>query len=270
MNKEKSEPENEGCDDQTIMELGLRTALGSGQVSPRPWGKWALWGFSYQGSRQPRITGVGCFTRTRGRVKHFKDVLGGLAYYSRLQAEGAILATGLIRVSRQFDTAWLPSSTCKSQPSFNHASAAHKWLFSYTRGCLHHHTQHDNTDSAPLDSGRFRQQAKTPPVPANQQPPASPLNGPPQSPSTLTAPSAPQAPLSPTLSAGTPVDRTNSSDNMQQVSSPAPRQRPPFYFREAYSELTVKGNFMTLATKPEHVEKGEWFAHQGLSLSDRF
>jgi hypothetical protein len=37
----------------------------------------------------------------------------------------------------------------------------------------------------------------------------------------------------------------------------------PFFFREENSGLIVKGNFMTLAARPEHVEKGEWLAHQG-------
>jgi hypothetical protein len=39
-------------------------------------------------------------------------------------------------------------------------------------------------------------------------------------------------------------------------------RRPPFFFREEYSSLIVKGNFMTLAAKPKLVEEGEWLAHQ--------
>lgn len=39
-------------------------------------------------------------------------------------------------------------------------------------------------------------------------------------------------------------------------------QRPPFFFREQYANLIVKGNFMTLAAKPVLVEEGEWLAHQ--------
>jgi len=42
-------------------------------------------------------------------------------------------------------------------------------------------------------------------------------------------------------------------------------RRPPFFFREEYSNLIVKGNFMTLAAKPKLVEEGEWLAHQGSS-----
>ncbi|TKX22313.1 hypothetical protein C1H76_5421 [Elsinoe australis] len=36
----------------------------------------------------------------------------------------------------------------------------------------------------------------------------------------------------------------------------------PFFFREQYANLIVKGNFMTLAAKPVLVEEGEWLAHQ--------
>lgn len=46
----------------------------------------------------------------------------------------------------------------------------------------------------------------------------------------------------------------------------APR-KVPFFFREENSGLIVKGNLMTLAAKPEYVEKGEWLAHQGRSES---
>lgn len=46
------------------------------------------------------------------------------------------------------------------------------------------------------------------------------------------------------------------------MQTPQASRRPPFYFREDYSNLIVKGNFMTLAAKPEHVDKGEWLAHQ--------
>ena len=42
-------------------------------------------------------------------------------------------------------------------------------------------------------------------------------------------------------------------------------RKTPFFFREENTNLIVKGNFMTLAAKPEHVEKGEWLAHQGNS-----
>jgi hypothetical protein len=47
-------------------------------------------------------------------------------------------------------------------------------------------------------------------------------------------------------------------------------RRPPFFFREEYSSLIVKGNFMTLAAKPKLVEEGEWLAHQGTLLSGAY
>jgi hypothetical protein len=43
-------------------------------------------------------------------------------------------------------------------------------------------------------------------------------------------------------------------------------RRPPFFFREEYSNLIVKGNFMTLAAKPKLVEEGEWLAHTGRQI----
>lgn len=42
----------------------------------------------------------------------------------------------------------------------------------------------------------------------------------------------------------------------------AAARRPPYFFREEYANLIVKGNFMTLAAKPQLVESGEWLAHQ--------
>lgn len=43
-----------------------------------------------------------------------------------------------------------------------------------------------------------------------------------------------------------------------------PNRKPPFFFREQYATLIVKGNFMTLAAKPILIEEGEWLAHQGM------
>lgn len=36
----------------------------------------------------------------------------------------------------------------------------------------------------------------------------------------------------------------------------------PLFFREQYSGFIARGNFMTLALKPQLVEEGEWLAHQ--------
>ncbi|KAI9655333.1 MAG: hypothetical protein M1821_005480 [Bathelium mastoideum] len=44
-------------------------------------------------------------------------------------------------------------------------------------------------------------------------------------------------------------------------SAPAP-PRVPFYFREKFATLIVRGNFMTLAAKPMVIDEGEWMAHQ--------
>ncbi len=43
-------------------------------------------------------------------------------------------------------------------------------------------------------------------------------------------------------------------------------QKPLYFFRDEHAGLIVKGNFMTLAAKPVHVEEGEWLAHQGVSM----
>ncbi|KAL9055298.1 MAG: hypothetical protein Q9162_003605 [Coniocarpon cinnabarinum] len=75
--------------------------------------------------------------------------------------------------------------------------------------------------------------------------------------SNLSTPVSPQPPRSPTLPE--PAAQSRSASNM---SSHPPGRRMPFFFREENSGLIVKGNFMTLAAKPEHVEKGEWLAHQ--------
>ncbi|KAF2463189.1 Mob1/phocein [Lindgomyces ingoldianus] len=52
------------------------------------------------------------------------------------------------------------------------------------------------------------------------------------------------------------------SQGVSEGSLPSGSRRPPFFFREEYAGLIVKGNFMTLAAKPKLVEDGEWLAHQ--------
>jgi hypothetical protein len=76
-----------------------------------------------------------------------------------------------------------------------------------------------------------------------------------QSSSSSIATSISPAPQSPDLR------QAMSFENMQPQDS-QPR-RPPFFFRDDYANLIVKGNFMTLAAKPVLVEEGEWLAHQG-------
>jgi hypothetical protein len=67
-------------------------------------------------------------------------------------------------------------------------------------------------------------------------------------------------PHSPALSSAMSFDGQIPGDAPSSSGS----RRPPFFFREEYSNLIVKGNFMTLAAKPKLVEEGEWLAHQGL------
>lgn len=79
-----------------------------------------------------------------------------------------------------------------------------------------------------------------------------------QSPASLAPSSAQQMPLSPGLSA-----TAMSFESRDPTAEPLSNQRPPFFFREQYANLIVKGNFMTLAAKPVLVEEGEWLSHQG-------
>lgn len=38
----------------------------------------------------------------------------------------------------------------------------------------------------------------------------------------------------------------------------------PMWLNPAYAKHIVKGNFMTLSSRPKTVEQGEWMAHQGM------
>lgn len=64
----------------------------------------------------------------------------------------------------------------------------------------------------------------------------------------------------PQSSPSLPINAMASQTQSSQDSS----RKPPYFFRDDYSGLVVKGNFMTLATKPTLVERGEWLAHQGV------
>jgi hypothetical protein len=74
----------------------------------------------------------------------------------------------------------------------------------------------------------------------------------------------PPMPHSPAFSSAMSFER---QDEMAPPSSSSGQPRPPFFFRDEFSSLIVKGNFMTLAAKPKLVEEGEWLAHQGMSVS---
>ncbi|KAK7193772.1 Mob1/phocein family protein [Paraphaeosphaeria sporulosa] len=87
----------------------------------------------------------------------------------------------------------------------------------------------------------------------------SPTTSGPYSPSAAPGqtPSFPPMPHSPALSSAMSFE-----SQATQEGAPSGSRRPPFFFREEYSSLIVRGNFMTLAAKPNLVEEGEWLAHQ--------
>jgi hypothetical protein len=72
---------------------------------------------------------------------------------------------------------------------------------------------------------------------------------------------------SPYGASNTPPPQSSPSLHSQTMAAPLQgadsNRKPPYFFRDEYSGLIVKGNFMTLATRPTLVEKGEWLAHQG-------
>lgn len=90
---------------------------------------------------------------------------------------------------------------------------------------------------------------------------ASPIyqNAPPLQPS-----SSQNLPQSPAMSSTVSFESQQGSDNSNQQ-----HRNPPFFFREKYATLIVKGNFMTLAAKPVLIEEGEWLAHQGTLIKTR-
>jgi len=81
------------------------------------------------------------------------------------------------------------------------------------------------------------------------------------SPTSQQPPGQPPMPHSPALSSAMSFESQGAPSD---GSVPSGSRRPPFFFREEYSNLIVKGNFMTLAAKPKLVEEGEWLAHQGM------
>lgn len=82
-----------------------------------------------------------------------------------------------------------------------------------------------------------------------------------QTPSSLNPSSSQNLPNSPALSATMSFDSPTSGPGETNQ-----YRNPPFFFREKYATLIVKGNFMTLAAKPLLIEEGEWLAHQGNDL----
>lgn len=92
----------------------------------------------------------------------------------------------------------------------------------------------------------------------------SPTTSGPYSPSAAPGqtPNFPSMPHSPALSSAMSFESQATHEG-----APSGSRRPPFFFREEYSSLIVRGNFMTLAAKPNLVDEGEWLAHQGMSWS---
>ncbi|MCJ1372275.1 hypothetical protein MMC20_003498 [Loxospora ochrophaea] len=74
---------------------------------------------------------------------------------------------------------------------------------------------------------------------------------------TISSPTTPGVPNSPSPTAGMAPNSTFSSE-------PQPGPEPTrLFFQERYaSKLGVRGNFLPLAAKPENVDLGEWLAHQ--------
>ena len=66
------------------------------------------------------------------------------------------------------------------------------------------------------------------------------------------------APASPSLSAA--MAHNDSAHQINQI----PSNKSPLFFREEHAGFIARGNFATLALKPQLVEEGEWLAHQGM------
>lgn len=60
------------------------------------------------------------------------------------------------------------------------------------------------------------------------------------------------------------VENQNPNQNQGETQE---KEKPKFSFREKYSKLGVKGNFMPLAAQPKNVDIAEWMAHQGIFLA---
>ncbi|CAK4031176.1 Hypothetical predicted protein [Lecanosticta acicola] len=111
-------------------------------------------------------------------------------------------------------------------------------------------------------SRNFARQQQTRPNPnQNQNQNQSPSRTNTSSPSAysssgLAPPSIPAVPGPPSMTTN------NMQANEQAQQSKQGEKRIPLFFREKYTTLIVKGNFMTLAAKPVLVEEGEWMSHQ--------
>ncbi|KAK7535470.1 protein kinase-like protein activator [Phyllosticta citricarpa] len=96
-------------------------------------------------------------------------------------------------------------------------------------------------------------QQQPPPPKGNNSPTTSYQSSPQQS---YQSSSATLAAQSPSMSAST------ASEAHHDASHQPGTRKPPYFFRDEYANLIVKGNFMTLAARPKMVDEGEWLAHQ--------
>lgn len=112
-------------------------------------------------------------------------------------------------------------------------------------------------DDGDDDSRNFGRQTN-PPRPGTGQAPSRTNTSSPSShsPSSLYPPSLQQGPSSPSQA----THNMNANEQAHQTNQGA--RKPPFFFREEYAGFIVKGNFMTLAAKPQLVDEGEWIGHQ--------
>lgn len=73
----------------------------------------------------------------------------------------------------------------------------------------------------------------------------------------------PQLPASPSLSQTINLATATGDEILNSYRLPKPY---PLWLNPAYAKHIVKGNFMTLSSRPKSVEQGEWIAHQGMSV----
>jgi hypothetical protein len=70
----------------------------------------------------------------------------------------------------------------------------------------------------------------------------------------------PPLPATPGLSQSISMDSTG-DEVLNSYRLPQPL---PLWLNPAYAKHIVKGNFMTLSSRPKTVDQGEWMAHQGI------
>lgn len=70
-------------------------------------------------------------------------------------------------------------------------------------------------------------------------------------------------PSMPPVTNSTSISSTLTPDNGYGGDSHADNEPTKFFFKEKHAtNFILKGNFMTLAAQPKHIELGEWLAHQ--------